>query len=416
MTTDVERVEDTLERLRAELPETFTMEWLDNHRDDVLRAYEEYGPSRLAVSLSISVNSLKTWKQRRSLADRRDVAERRSETPAEDTGHTGVVLIPLDKIEANPWQTRKTIDPEDLQTLAESIDTSGLLQTPLGRRLESGVVQLAFGHRRVEAIRLLAEAGRWDGGAPVALRELTDLQMAVFAMEENAKRKDINHLEQLLGYQRVIQDGLLTVTELADTIGLARPTLSNNLRILYLTDTALEHFGAGDLSAHAARELVVFRSEDHRHDDDIDKVFARIKNPAYGAPDWSVKSVRSAIFDRVVHENKEAWRPLEKGVQSSYGIPNFDVDAFAKEFPTLVHHIPIGSGDGSKLWTCNVREWRRLQSAATRASTNKANSDPPAKLDKREETAYLGALANDPVVQSLKRGEPVADAPTDSVS
>ena len=41
MTTDVERVEDTLETLRAELPETFTMQWLDNHRDDVLRALAE---------------------------------------------------------------------------------------------------------------------------------------------------------------------------------------------------------------------------------------------------------------------------------------------------------------------------------------------------------------------------------------
>lgn len=96
-----------------------------------------------------------------------------------------VRLFPVDAIQGNPWQPRKTADPEALQELPDSIATSGLLQFPVGRATEDGL-QIAFGHRRIDAVRLLVEDGRWEGGAPVILRDLTDQQMALFALEENA--------------------------------------------------------------------------------------------------------------------------------------------------------------------------------------------------------------------------------------
>ena len=49
--------------------------------------------------------------------------------------------VDLDLIDDNPWQPRQAIDQEGLQELAENIDQLGLLQAPLGRRVEGGRVQ-----------------------------------------------------------------------------------------------------------------------------------------------------------------------------------------------------------------------------------------------------------------------------------
>ena len=48
-----------------------------------------------------------------------------------------------------------------LEELAESIHQLGLLQTPRGRRVRRDRVELAFGHRRVAACRLLHQRGDW---------------------------------------------------------------------------------------------------------------------------------------------------------------------------------------------------------------------------------------------------------------
>ena len=274
------------------------------------------------------------------------------------------MLIPLDSIEPNPWQARKTVNPEELAKLAESIAASGLLQTPMGRRLESGTVQLAFGHRRVKAIRMLAKRGLWKWGAPVILKDLTDQEMAILTLEENAKREDISFLEQLQAYKRVIDDGLLTITALAHKVGLERSTVSNNLRLLNLPEAALERLGSQKMSAHAARELLTFCAPDHSHKASIMGVIESIEDPGRDAPDWKVQSVRREIRRRVVVHEKNSWRPLTKDV--AYGMPRpaFDTDAFALEFPTDVHTFPAPRGELGERWTCNVAEWRRWQVAA----------------------------------------------------
>ena len=410
-------IQGALEHLRAELPGVLSMEWLDDHRDDVATALTELGVTGLSNGLGVSANTLKTWRRRRGLAPGGD---RQGQKAAELVDAGGGDTVALDSIEPNPWQPRKTIDPEDLATLAESIDTSDLLQVPIGRRLESGLVQLAFGHRRVEAIRLLATSGKWVGGVPVSVRELSDQQMAIFALEENSKRKDINPLEQYLGFQKVIDDGLLNVTELAASVGLARPTVANNLRILNLPAEALEHFRIGELSAHAARELLVLWAPDHDHNKDILAVLRDIDRTSqyHGAPDWSVKSVRQHIRDRVSGANAQAWRPAfrqeDRGTGystgSAYGLPTFDVAAFSKEHPTMVHTIPA-HGDKGEAWTCNVREWQRLQSAATRAENRAVHENRRPAMDEKETETYLMALAADPVLQAIKTGAPVASAP-----
>lgn len=76
-----------------------------------------------------------------------------TETPAE-----GAVSLPLQKIEPNPLQPRKTFDPDELASLAESIRMHGIIQPLTVRKLPSGFYQIIAGERR------------WRGAARGAFR------------------------------------------------------------------------------------------------------------------------------------------------------------------------------------------------------------------------------------------------------
>ena len=48
----------------------------------------------------------------------------------------------------------------------------------------------------------------------------------------------------------------------------------------------------------------------------------------------------------------------------------FDVEAFSAERPDTLHTIP--AGDKSRVWTCDVKEWRRRQTQASREANKQA--------------------------------------------
>ena len=379
MTTDVKTDEGAVERLQEAAPAQLSMAWLDEHRDDMVLALEEHGRTLVCSRLGFSVNTVRTWERRRGLLGQSGAAE--EEAPDSPVGGRATNeitrLFHLDSIEANPWQPRKTMDAVDLLALADSIAATGLLQPPLGRPTEFGV-QIAFGHRRVEAIRILVEQGKWDGGVPILLRDLSDSQMAVIAMEENAKRTDVNPLELLRGYQKVIDDGLMNVTELADSIGLARSTVSNNLRILNLPDDVLELVGTGDMGTHAAREFLAVCGQDHGHGElIIAMVKEGIRESEYMKDTWSVKGVRARLGRHIrFHSSLLPVDPRER--MEAGRTPVFDVEAFAKEFPAQVHNIPAPSwgNDGESMkWTCNVGEWKKRQSVAVKVRAEERVSE-----------------------------------------
>ena len=155
--------------------------------------------------------------------------------------------VDLVLIDDNPWQPRQEIDQEALQELAESIKQLGLLQAPLGRRIEGGRVQWAFGHRRVAACRLLHGQGAGLPHVDMDLADLSDEAMAVMGLTENELRKQLTQIEVVKAHKRAIDETSLSVEHLARQLGMDRSTLSNNLRVLELPDLVLEHVESGAL-------------------------------------------------------------------------------------------------------------------------------------------------------------------------
>ena len=120
---------------------------------------------------------------------------------------TEPILIPLSKIQPNPYQPRIVDDPEHIEKLARSIAADKLLQVPMARNHgHNRSCELAFGHSRRKAFEWLRDnwkaqglTDRYTGYTvmPLEVVELTDEEMYRYAITENVQRKDLNPIEQL---------------------------------------------------------------------------------------------------------------------------------------------------------------------------------------------------------------------------
>ncbi len=165
-------------------------------------------------------------------------------------------LLPIHKIEPNKGQPRQDFDQVELESLADSIRTHGILQPLTVRELPSGYYQIIAGERRWRAARMadLREV-------PAVVMEADDKKTMELALIENLQRQDLNPVEEALGYQSLMADYGLTQEETAAQVGKSRPAVANALRLLNLPEEILEKLRLGELSAGHARALLSLKSE-----------------------------------------------------------------------------------------------------------------------------------------------------------
>lgn len=168
---------------------------------------------------------------------------------------SGLLRVPLERLDANPHQPRRRFDEEGLAELSRSIQETGILQPILVTRVGDRYRILA-GERRARAARL---AGLTE--VPVVVREgLADRDHLLFALVENLQRRDLTALEEADAYRHLREDFGLTQEEVAERVGKDRATVANALRLLKLpvaVRTALEE---GMLTAGHGRALLALPS------------------------------------------------------------------------------------------------------------------------------------------------------------
>jgi ParB/RepB/Spo0J family partition protein len=172
-------------------------------------------------------------------------------------------LVPLDQCGPNPWQVRAE-DAAHVMDVARSIAEHDLIQPGTGRRVD-GRVQLAVAHTRLAAFRYLNEqfgvpgngqAGDKYTAFPVIVRELSDEQMAAYAIEENFKRKDLSAIEKGRALQRYLTDFGKTQAEAGERLNLTQSAVSHLLRLLDLPEPVQDLVNQGALPERFARQLV----------------------------------------------------------------------------------------------------------------------------------------------------------------
>ena len=174
-------------------------------------------------------------------------------------GEPTLVTLPVEQVQPNPRQPRRSFDQEALDDLARSIAQDGIMQPILVRSAPDGRYEIIAGERRWRAAR---QAGL--ATVPAIVRRADERQTLILALVENVVREDLNPIETARGYAALIDELDLTPTEVAGRVGRSRPAIANALRLLDLPDEVLDLIAVGTLSEGHGRALLQEPDHDRR--------------------------------------------------------------------------------------------------------------------------------------------------------
>ncbi len=171
-----------------------------------------------------------------------------------------VVLASINKVMANRYQPRKSMNSEAIKELADSIKVHGLLQPLVVTASGNDAYELISGHRRLEASKM---AGLKT--VPVLVRSADNLLRLELAIIENIQRENLNAIDEAVAYQKLIDEFDLKQEEVAVKTGKSRAAIANALRLLALPLEIQKGVIDGKISAgHARAILAVANSEKRR--------------------------------------------------------------------------------------------------------------------------------------------------------
>ena len=166
----------------------------------------------------------------------------------------GVRSIPVEMLEASPFQPRGMMNPEALDELTASIRARGILQPLLVRPHPTlpGRYQIIAGERRWRASQA---AGLHE--IPALVREFTDVDAMAAGLVENLQRQDLNPIEEAEGFRRLLDEFGVSQDQLGQAVGKSRAHVSNTLRLLSLPEVIRVELRKGTLTAGHARALLM---------------------------------------------------------------------------------------------------------------------------------------------------------------
>ena len=169
----------------------------------------------------------------------------------------GLTEIPIEQIGPGPFQPRKQIDESQLNELAQSIKAQGVIQPIVVR--ERAIADSPTGVR----FAILAGERRWRAtqiarleNIPAVIRTIADSEAVAVALIENIQRENLNPLEEANAFQRLIIEYEMSHQEVANSVGRARASITNALRLLDLPSSVQELVNKKMLTMGHARALL----------------------------------------------------------------------------------------------------------------------------------------------------------------
>jgi ParB family chromosome partitioning protein len=161
-------------------------------------------------------------------------------------------LCPLEKIVPCRTQPRQNFDPAALDELTASIQSHGVLEPLVVRRLPGEErFEIVAGERRWRAAQ---RAGLRE--VPVHVRDVNERAAFELALVENVQREDLNPIEFAEAIDRLTSEHAYTHESLAALLNKDRSTLANALRLLKLPKKVRAMVVSGQLSEGHARALL----------------------------------------------------------------------------------------------------------------------------------------------------------------
>ncbi len=174
-----------------------------------------------------------------------------------DSSKEDVRFAAIEHISPGPFQPRFEMDDESLQELADSICEHGIIQPIVVRTKGEDRYEIIAGERRWRAAQRVPLHN-----VPIVVRNETDKAALAISLIENIQRESLNPVEEACLLKRLVDEFSLAHSELAQTIGKSRATVSNKLRLLNLTEPVLEMLKNGKIEVGHAKVLLALDGED----------------------------------------------------------------------------------------------------------------------------------------------------------
>jgi ParB family transcriptional regulator, chromosome partitioning protein len=172
-------------------------------------------------------------------------------------------LVPLDRLTPDPDQPRKTFGDEEIDRLADSLRSRGMLQ-PIRARWDADLARwvIVAGERRFRAARRAgwAEVPCITVDAPLSPTEILTDQLL-----ENLLREDLAPLEQGAAFKSLMDANGWSARRLAEELHISHQTVIRAVGLLELPAEVRDRVESGELSPRAAAEIATLeRPEDQR--------------------------------------------------------------------------------------------------------------------------------------------------------
>ena len=120
-------------------------------------------------------------------------------------------FINISEIQANQNQPRKNFKKEDLEDLANSIKSQGVLQPIVVRITNNNNYEIIAGERRWRSAQI---AGIHE--IPAIIKEMSDDKAQEAALIENIQRENLNAVEEAKAYKTILQNNNFDYEELSN--------------------------------------------------------------------------------------------------------------------------------------------------------------------------------------------------------
>lgn len=158
--------------------------------------------------------------------------------------------LPTHLLMRGKYQPRRECDQTQLQELADSIKSQGVIQ-PLIVRPVGTQYEIIAGERRWRAAQLAGLST-----VPAIIRNIPDETAIAVALIENIQRENLNPIEEAIALERLINEFGMTHQHIAETVGKSRTSVTNLLRLLVLPDEVKVMLEKGLLEMGHARTLI----------------------------------------------------------------------------------------------------------------------------------------------------------------
>lgn len=174
--------------------------------------------------------------------------------------HEELCEVEISQISLNPAQPRRQFASEELEELADSIRSVGLIHPPLVKLLDKhkGTYELIAGERRLRAAKLAGLKKIYVVVSPQ--HHLSHSAQA--ALIENIQRVNLNAMEIAHALRKLIEEGRCTQEELAKRMGKKRSTIANYLRLLSLPLSIQESVFNNKISMGHAKAILSVESNE----------------------------------------------------------------------------------------------------------------------------------------------------------